>query len=1108
TTAAYGTSIASAIVSAAINILIEAKCGNWTEWNKLNLTNWVKTIKSILLMTASETNLNREDDPDTDVDESGYSPDRFSPFWGFGLTDVHEGYGRLNIQGAIDALTKIMRANTTINGTLLSSSTNPLGPHVFARRINLTPNKQYIFNLTDVDDSADFDLYLFSNESDSHGEPLLLQSSRKLNGDFNYFYFIPKENETESIIVIKAIEGNSTFKLNVSIVINEFAPILNITEVSYGGRVKNATVMSYQEFLGEAPENNYTIDRYLFFIQYSDNDTSNAPPQEIYVSIVETGRNYTLSVFNPFANANYTEGVLYWSEQVQFEAKGNYSYFFVASDGPHGARYPKTGVLNITIVFPTDSKQFPYNHSFNDGLGDWNYNGTGWGELTQINSNDDRSRLYDDEWKSLYLGMDHSSPTNYTYQPVMITDPYPNGSLTSPLINLTQLNENSRPFAKFGLRTSINSNDYVYLRMNLNYSGWTTIKTYTNEEREWFLEEINMTQYIGNYVQFRFVTSIDETFDPINYKGFMLDYFAIENKTNNNPPEIVFNPNLDVTPLEDSKYEKFTFSIEYYDSDNNYPDFVYLEMDGKNYTMVNIYGDWNANSNALEDNGIFFSKILVIDNMANRSFMFHVSDGKNTNSTQWYNRDNSLIEFIETKPLEFSVRESNKKIGYEFSNNALNDYYVAGPPIPKGITAWFIGDNTWHPMTRLGKEYLYGGIGKSYGGINSGYGQNWDARLITKPLQLKSEYDVYLEFDHEISLENEYGYTQDLLDKCVVSISDNYGESWVELKDYTYDSEDLSGSEKFDISKYSEDVVMIMFNLHTNGYTIGLGYGWLLSNIYIGYDKSIDFIPPEIEISNPKNGTMVNSINMIEANITDDVELDLAKFQIYIENEIVDKEKLVFNNDTGVLSFEWDTTLIPDGTYEIKIVAYDKEGNRAEKKITVNVDNYLINWGNWAPWIILIIGSIIAGISMYILAEKRGQVWFEKIRNYRAEKVRINGIDKEQVIKRIELLELEEELNLPLTLYCKFCKSWFSSDNYGMMCPVCDHDQIYVAYNCMNCNKWFFKDEPGEGYYCKTCEGVRLIRRTKEDIQDILAQEGKILRKFERKQKKFTIFDL
>ncbi|MHA1488410.1 MAG: S8 family serine peptidase, partial [Promethearchaeota archaeon] len=49
TTAAYGTSIASAIVSAAINILIEAKCGNWTEWNKLNLTNWVKTIKSILL---------------------------------------------------------------------------------------------------------------------------------------------------------------------------------------------------------------------------------------------------------------------------------------------------------------------------------------------------------------------------------------------------------------------------------------------------------------------------------------------------------------------------------------------------------------------------------------------------------------------------------------------------------------------------------------------------------------------------------------------------------------------------------------------------------------------------------------------------------------------------------------------------------------------------------------------------------------------------------------------------------------------------------------------------------------------------------------------------
>ncbi|GAG96845.1 unnamed protein product, partial [marine sediment metagenome] len=54
TTALFGTSISAAIVSAVINILIDAKWGSWTEWNNQNLTKWVKMLKAVLLMTASE----------------------------------------------------------------------------------------------------------------------------------------------------------------------------------------------------------------------------------------------------------------------------------------------------------------------------------------------------------------------------------------------------------------------------------------------------------------------------------------------------------------------------------------------------------------------------------------------------------------------------------------------------------------------------------------------------------------------------------------------------------------------------------------------------------------------------------------------------------------------------------------------------------------------------------------------------------------------------------------------------------------------------------------------------------------------------------------------
>ncbi|MFX1350347.1 MAG: hypothetical protein ACFE92_16880, partial [Promethearchaeota archaeon] len=109
----------------------------------------------------------------------------------------------------------------------------------------------------------------------------------------------------------------------------------------------------------------------------------------------------------------------------------------------------------------------------------------------------------------------------------------------------------------------------------------------------------------------------------------------------------------------------------------------------------------------------------------------------------------------------------------------------------------------------------------------------------------------------------------------------------------------------------------------------------------------------------------------------------------------------------------------------------------------------------------------------------------------------------------IELVEHEEELARPLTLYCKSCRSWFYSSKFDILCPNCGYDQIYAAYLCENCNKWSWRDEPRENYYCKnkTCEGVRLIRREKEEIQEILAQEGKVLKKFESKKKKFSILD-
>ncbi|MFW9969507.1 MAG: S8 family serine peptidase [Candidatus Odinarchaeota archaeon] len=1105
----YGTSIASAILSAAINILIEAKWNNWNQWNSLDLATQVKYIKSILLMTASETNLQREDDPSTSVDETEYSPPLSNAPMTSGLKDIHEGYGRLNIQAAIDALLKNVEVNSLINGTLISSREDALSNHVFARQIELNEDTQYSFSLSIDNIDADFDLFLFSNESNQYGEPILLQSSRKWYGDFNNFYFTPKHNQTNCFVIVKAITGTSDFSLNISTVSNFFEPELRIAEINYVGGSKNTTIMSLQEYLGGDPLKNYTIDRYRFFIEYLDNDTSNVPPQEVYVSILELSRNYTLSQLYE-ADTIYTDGAIFVTDYIQFPRSGIYHYYFVASDGSFKIRYPEMGEFNITIEFPTDSIQFPNYHNFNDGIGNWTYTGTGWGQMLQNNNNDNRSRIYHDSWYSMYFGTYHNNPKNYTYQPIRINeDPYPNGSLISPLYNLTNIKVNQcQPYAKFGFRVSLNQGDFIYLQINLNWTGWITLRTYTNIEQEWFMEKINLTEYIGNFVQFRFDSSLDDQFDVINYKGFILDYFAIVNYTNENSPLINFSLNDNIPSTQDSKYQKYWFSLEYFDLDNNYPQFVYLEMDGINYTMYNIYGDWNSSSNDFEDWGIFFVRSIVMKEILNKSFRFHVSDGKYINTSSWFNKNNLLFKFVNPTPYQFDLYKDGKFIGYDFSNTDLDDYYISGTPIPKENTAWYKADNTWHPIKRLGQSFIYGGRGQSYGGLEQGYGVNWDSSLITRPLQLGSEYNIYLEFEYEISLQNEYYQPEDQLDKCIISISKDFGETWNILREFTFNNEDLSGIKRYDISQYSGEVIMIMFTLHSNNNIIGVGYGWLLSNIYLGYDKSTDFVAPKIYIVNPQPNINVKSIILVKANITDNIELDESRIYVLLNNKSVDRNKLNFNSNTSLLEFNWNTAKFNDGNYEIRVVAYDKEGNKAESFIFVNVNNGRW-WLLWGPYIVLIGIITISAIALFVIAEKKGKIWIKNIKNLRAEKLRIKDIDKDQVVKRIELIETEEELKTPLTLYCKSCRSWFISYKFDIICPICEHDQIYAAYNCSNCGKWSFKNEPGENYYCKNkkCEGVRLIRKQKEEIEEILAQEGKFPREFKNKKKKFSILD-
>ncbi|MEM0373966.1 MAG: Ig-like domain-containing protein, partial [Sulfolobales archaeon] len=93
----------------------------------------------------------------------------------------------------------------------------------------------------------------------------------------------------------------------------------------------------------------------------------------------------------------------------------------------------------------------------------------------------------------------------------------------------------------------------------------------------------------------------------------------------------------------------------------------------------------------------------------------------------------------------------------------------------------------------------------------------------------------------------------------------------------------------------------------------------------------VDIQGPQVNISTPSNNAVVSGVVNIVANVADNV--GVSKVLFYIDDVCVSTDT------TSPYSYSWDTRLVSNTTYTIRVVGYDTTGNNGYAQIVVNVHN-------------------------------------------------------------------------------------------------------------------------------------------------------------------------
>ncbi len=204
-TAAQGTSFSSPFVSGCAALVIEAMERQGIRWD-FNSDRHPRQVKMLLCATASETNARRENgrfNPTLDRASGGAG--------GFPAgKDRYEGYGMVNADAAVEAISLTYELGTSVSETFGSGTADR---RVWARTVQLSAGTGIDVTLDNPSD-GDFDLYLYRAKPSASGTPVLLASSANPGFGVAESLSYTPESDTAVLLVVKRVLGAGTFELH------------------------------------------------------------------------------------------------------------------------------------------------------------------------------------------------------------------------------------------------------------------------------------------------------------------------------------------------------------------------------------------------------------------------------------------------------------------------------------------------------------------------------------------------------------------------------------------------------------------------------------------------------------------------------------------------------------------------------------------------------------------------------------------------------------------------------------------------------------------------------------------------------------------------------